>query len=206
MKKETILNKLTTINTTLNNNELQTIINELKIDVMSEYKGINKSYIQAQKAALAFLKKQTKVSPILAYSDIQDNKQVFTNSYILFALKTFYELPNIKGIKDNKDISFPNCRPLLRDKEYNAKEVFNIKETLAKLKAKDFEDMRTPLATYETSKGYAVTYNAKYLKDICDILGTDDLEVYIFKELAPILFVDPRNDNHAYLCPLRPRK
>ena len=206
MKNETLLNKLIPINSDLHNEALQSLIDELKLEVIAEYKGVNKSAVQAQKAALAFLKKQTKISPVLAYSDIQDDRQVFTNSYVLFALKTFYELPNIKGIKDNKDISFPNCRPLLKDKEYNAKEVFNIKETLAKLKAKDFEDMRTPLATYETSKGYAVTYNAKYLKDICDILGTDDLEVYIFKELAPILFVDPRNDNHAYLCPLRPHK
>ena len=60
MKKETILNKLTTINAILNNNELQTIINELKIDVIGEYKGFTKSSLQAQKAALAFLKKQAK--------------------------------------------------------------------------------------------------------------------------------------------------
>lgn len=203
MKNETILNKLITINSNIHNEALQSLINELKIDIMQEYKEINKSTLQAQKSALLFLKKQAKTRPALSYSDIQDDRQVFTNSYVLFALKTFYELPNIK---DNDKLSFPNCRLLLRDKEYNAKEVFNIKETLSRLKAKDFEDMKQPLATYETSKGYAVTYNAKYLKDICDILGTDDLEVYVFKEMAPILLVDPRNDNHAYLCPLRPHK
>lgn len=201
MKKETILNKLTTINTTLNNNELQTIINELKIDVIGEYKGINKSYVQAQKAALAFLKKQAKtLKAALAYSDIQDGRQVFTNSYVLFSLKTFYELPNVN---EKKELKFPNCRPLLKDKDDNAKEKFNIKETLARLKAKDFEDIKKPLATYETSKGYTITYNAEYLKDICNILGTDDLEVYIFKESSPILFVDNRNDNRAYLAPVR---
>lgn len=204
MKKETILNKLTTINANLHDNELQSLINELKIDVIGDYKGMNKSAVQAQKAALTFLKKQAKgLRVALAYSDIQNDRQVFTNSYILFALKTFYELPDIK---QKKGLEFPNCKPLLRDKDDNAKEVFNIKETLAKLKAKDFEDMKTPIANYETSKGYTVAYNAKYLKDICDILGTDDLEVYIFKELAPILFVDNRNDNHAYLCPLRLHK
>lgn len=203
MKNETILNKLITINSDLHNKALQSLIDELKLEVMGEYKGVNKSALQAQKSALTFLKKQAKTRPALSYSDIQDNRQVFTNSYVLFALRTFYELPNIK---DNDKLSFPNCKILLRDKDDNAKEVFNVKETLAKLKAKDFEDMKTPLSTYETSKGYTVTYNAKYLKDICDILGTDDLEVYIFKEMAPILFVDPRNDNHAYLCPLRLHK
>ena len=203
MKNETILNKLITINSDLHNEALQSLIDELKIDIMQEYKGITKSVIQAQKVALTFLKKQAKTRPALAYSDIQDDRQVFTNSYVLFALKTFYALPDIK---EKKELSFPNCRPLLRDKDDNAKEIFNIKETLSRLKAKDFDDMEKPLATYETSKGYAVTYNAKYLKDICDILGTDDLEVYIFKEIAPILLVDPRNDNHAYLCPVRKYK
>lgn len=201
MKKETILNKLTTINAILNNNEVQDIINELKLDIIEEYKGVNKSYLQAQKAALAFLKKQAKtLKEVLAYSDIQDDRQVFTNSYVLFALKTFYTLPDVN---EKKELKFPNCRPLLKDKDDNSKEVFNIKETLARLKAKDFEDINKPLATYETSKGYVITYNANYLKDICNILGTDDLEVYIFKESAPILFVDNRNDNRAYLAPVR---
>lgn len=202
MKNETILNKLITINSDLQNEALQNLIDELKLEVMGEYKGVNKSVVQAQKAALTFLKKQAKgLRPALAYSAIQDNRQVFTDSYVAFSLKTHYQLPDIK---DAKDLTMPDISRLFKNIDISVREKVDFKprEVLARLKAKDFKDMSCPLAECLTKKG-TLYYNAKLLKTICDILGTDELEFYVLDIVKPVLVLDPKTDNQALLIPIR---
>lgn len=201
MKNETILNKLISINSDLHNEALKHLIDELKLEVMGEYKGVNKSVVQAQKAALAFLKKQAKIRPVLSYTTIKEDRQLFTDGHIAFSLKTYYQLPDIK---EAKDLTFPDIARLFKNVDISVREKVDFKprEVLARLKAKDFDDMSEPIAECETKKG-TLYYNAKFLKDICDILGTDELEFYVIDILKPVLVLDPKTDNQALLMPVR---
>lgn len=216
MEKTKLLNQLEQIAAKISVDyvpELSGLIAELKAEIYSEYKGVvNKSLLQRTKAALKFLKNASKYREILHYCDYQNisgtDYQVFTDSYTLFMLVDKMELPYYKDNMPNA--SYPNVKNLYNASWYDTDitESIDIKDILAKLKAKMLP-IQDKIAKYvnesvnANGKTVAIAFNANYLKTIIDILGTTELKVYYRRDLAPLLFVDEATGNKALLVPIK---
>lgn len=202
MRTETILNTLTN---TLNDYPMlrddrtfTDLINELKAEVYSDSmdKSSKRSFMQRQKAALSFLKKQTKqIRKIFAYSDIQTiddtEYQVFTDSYMAFYLKEKMSLPTMGDYHANGDNGdFPNMERLF---PYNREAIdFNVKEHLASLKSKTCHYMEngTPACLFCDSDKYAIDLNK--VKTAYQILG-DNLQASKTNTKYPMLILENEN-------------
>lgn len=210
MKTETILNKLLKLKEKPYNTELlDTIINELQIDVFNENMGLKNRRNDPQKKALKFLndnkKRFTNSRKCLGYAyqtNINGKEvQVFTDSYIAFILKTFYNLPLWDSEKEES--KYPRIESVLPNKSYGEVVQFSFKELSAKLKAKLIEqkDFAKPIEL--KSDSYDCWFDADNLKKISDILGTTELTVRLYGKLKPALIIDERNDNQAIISPIR---
>lgn len=210
MKTETILNKLLKLKENLYNSELlDNVINELKIDVYNENMGLKNRKQDPQKKALKFLNENKKRfsggRSCLAYAcqkTINGNDvQVFTDTYIAFILKTFYNLPLWDNEKEKN--KYPQIERLLPDKSYGEIVSINFKDLLAKLKAKQIEEKDGIKIIELKSESYKCFFNADNLKKICDILGTTELVMRLYGNLKAALIVDEKTDNQAVIVPIR---
>ena len=208
MKTETILNKLLKLKENPYNAELlDNVINELKIDVYNENMGLKNRKQDPQKKALKFLndnkKRFSSVRSCLAYAyetNINGNDvQVFTDSYIAFILKTFYNLP----LWDEENGSYPQIERLLPDKNYGEIVDLDFKDIIAKLKAKQIPDSDGTKIIEINSDSYKCFFDADNLKKVSDILGTAQLTMRLYGELKPALIIDVKNDNQAIITPIR---
>ena len=211
MKTETILNNLLKVkdNPLKYMDVLENTINELKIDIYNENMGLKNRKQDPQKKALKFLNDNKKIfsgrRSCLAYAyqtNINGNDvQVFTNSYIAFILKTFYNLPLWDEEKEKQ--SYVDIKRVLPNKSYGEIVNFNFKDLLAKLKAKQIQDSGGTKIIEINSKSYKCFFDADNLKKICDILGTTDLVMYLYGEMKVALLVDEKTDNQAIITPIR---
>ena len=217
MKNTTLLNKLLKIeqNGSLNlDPDFLTLLAEVKQEVYNEEKAFSSDQKKASKKALAFLTKIKKqnIRPFLAYCDFQEvngsKKQVFTDSYILFALETYYELPTMEDFKKetrNENATYPKVASAIPNKNgfilENAKE--KIEDILKKIKSKQYEKEK-PFDSFNTG-AYEVYFNVDRLKTIIDILGTSNLEINIYGPVKPIKLSDKKTGNEAILLPINPK-
>ena len=209
MKTETILNNLLKVkdNPFKYMDVLESTINELKIDVYNENMGLKNRKNDPQKKALKFLNDNKKRfsggRSCLGYAYqtiINGNEvQVFTDSYIAFILKTFYKLP----LWDNKEGIYPQIERCLPDENYGEIADVNFKDIIAKLKAKQIEKKDGIKLIELKSESYKCFFNADNLKKICDILGTTELNMYLYGTLKAALIVDEKKDNQAVIVPVR---
>lgn len=209
MKTETILNNLLKVkdNPLKYIDVLENTINELKIDVYNENMGLKNRKQDPQKKALKFLNDNKKRfsggRSCLSYACqtiINGNEvQVFTDSYIAFILKTFYNLP----LWDEENGAYPQIERLLPDKNYGEIVNINFKDLLAKLKAKQIEEKDGMKIIELNSENYKCFFNADNLKKICDILGTTELVMRLYGEMKAALIVDEKTDNQAVITPIR---
>lgn len=208
MKTETILNKLLKLKENPYNAELlDNVINELKIDVYNENMGLKNRKQDPQKKALKFLndnkKRFSSGRSCLAYAYqtiINGNDvQVFTDSYIAFILKTFYNLP----LWDNENGAYPQIERILPDKKYGEIVDLDFKDIIAKLKAKQIEETDGTKIIELRSENYKCFFDADNLKKISDILGTTELVMRLYGEMKPALIIDEKNDNQAVVTPIR---
>ena len=208
MKTETILNKLLKIKENPYNAELlDNVINELKIDVYNENMGLKNRKQDPQKKALKFLndnkKRFSSCRRCLGYAYqtiINGNDvQVFTDSYIAFILKTFYNLP----LWDKENGAYPEIERCLPDKSYGEIVDINFKDIIAKLKAKQIEEKDGMKIIELKSESYKCFFNADNLKKICDILGTTELVMRLYGEMKAALVIDEKTDNQAVIVPIR---
>lgn len=208
MKTETILNKLLKLKENPYNAELlDNVINELKIDVYNENMGLKNRKQDPQKKALKFLNDNKKRFSSgrsclgYAYQTIINGKevQVFTDSYIAFILKTFYNLP----LWDNENGAYPQIERILPDKKYGEIVNINFKDIIAKLKAKQIPDSDGTKLIELNSDSYKCFFDADNLKKISDILGTTELVMRLYGEMKPALIIDEKNDNQAVVTPIR---
>lgn len=209
MKTETILNNLLKVkdNPLKYMDVLENTINELKIDIYNESIGLKNSKQDPQKKALKFLndnkKRFSSCRSCLCYAYetiINGNKvQVFTDSYIAFILKTFYNLP----LWDEENRTYPQIERLLHDKNYGEIVDINFKDIIAKLKAKQIEEKYGVKLIEIKSESYKCFFDADKLKKISDILGTTDLTIRLYGELKPALIIDEKTDNQAIITPIR---
>lgn len=202
MRTETILNTLTN---TLNDYPMlrddrtfTDLINELKAEVYSDSmdKSSKRSFMQRQKAALSFLKKQTKKPiKIFAYSDIQEingkEYQVFTDRFTVFYLKEKMSLPTMNDYHaDGNKGDFPSMKSLF---SYDREAIdFNVKEHLASLKSKTCHYMEngTPACLFCDSDKYAIDLNK--VKTAYQILG-DNLQASKTNTKYPMLALENEN-------------
>lgn len=202
MRTETILNTLTNTlknNPVLNNDRVFiNLINELKAEVYSDSmdKSSKRSFMQRQKAALSFLKKQAKKPiKIFAYSDIQEingkEYQVFTDRFTVFYLKEKMSLPTMNDYHaDGNKGDFPSMKSLF---SYDREAIdFNVKEHLASLKSKTCHYMEngTPACLFCDSDKYAIDLNR--VKTAYQILG-DNLQLSITNTKNPLLVLENEN-------------
>lgn len=208
MKTETILNKLLKLKENPFNAELlDSVINELKIDVYNENMGLKNRKQDPQKKALKFLndnkKRFSSGRSCLAYAYqtiINGNDvQVFTDSYIAFILKTFYNLP----LWDNENGAYPQIERILPDKKYGEIVDLDFKDIIAKLKAKQIEETDGTKLIELKSENYKCFFDADNLKKISDILGTTELVMRLYGEMKPALIIDKKTDNQAVIVPIR---
>ena len=125
MKNTILLNKLLRIeqNGSVNlDPDFLALLAEVKQEVYNEEKAFSSDQKRASKKALSFLTKIKKqnVIPLLAYCDFQEvnglKKQVFTDSYILFTLNTYYKLPTVEDFKKetrNEKLTYPQVASLI---------------------------------------------------------------------------------------------
>lgn len=211
MKTETILNNLLKVkdNPFKYMDVLENTINELKIDIYNESVGLKNRKNDPQKKALKFLNDNKKRfsggRSCLAYACntvINGNDvQVFTDSYIAFILKTFYNLPLWDNEKEKN--KYPQIERVLPNKSYGEVVNFSFKELVAKLKAKQIEEKDGTKLIELNSDSYKCCFNADNLKKISDILGTTDLTMYLYGTLKAALIVDEKTDNQAVIVPIR---
>lgn len=210
MKTETILNNLLKLKENPYNAELlDNVINELKIDVYNENMGLKNRKQDPQKKALKFLNDNKKRFSggrsclSYAYQTIINGKevQVFTDSYIAFILKTFYNLPLWDNKKEKN--KYPQIERVLPDKNYGEIVSVNFKDIIAKLKAKQIEEKDGMKIIELKSESYKCFFNADNLKKICDILGTTELVMRLYGEMKAALVIDEKTDNQAVIVPIR---
>lgn len=210
MKTETILNKLIKLKEKPYDAELlDSIINELQIDVYNENMGMKNRRNDPQKKALKFLNDTKKRFPdsrrCLGYAyqtNINGEEvQVFTDSYIAFVLKTFYKLPMWDSEKEESN--YPQVERCLPNKCFGEVAEFSFKELTAKLKAKLIEEKDLSKPIELRSENYDCWFDADNLKKISDILGTNDLTIRLYGKLKPALIADEKTDNQAIICPIR---
>lgn len=210
MKTETILNNLLKLKENPYNAELlDNVINELKIDVYNENMGLKNRKQDPQKKALKFLndnkKRFSSGRSCLAYAcqTIINGKevQVFTDSYIAFILKTFYNLPLWDNEKEKN--KYPEIERVLPDKNYGEIVNVNFKDIISKLKAKQIEEKDGVKIIELKSESYKCFFNADNIKKVCDILGTTELVMRLYGELKPALIIDEKTDNQAVITPIR---
>ena len=211
MKTETILNNLLKVkgDPFKYMDVLENTINDLKIDIYNESIGLKNRKNDPQKKALKFLNDNKKRfsggRSCLAYACntvINGNDvQVFTDSYIAFILKTFYNLPLWDNEKEKN--KYPQIERVLPNKSYGEVVKFSFKELVAKLKAKQIEEKDGTKLIELNSENYKCCFNADNLKKISDILGTTDLTMYLYGTLKAALIVDEKTDNQAVIVPIR---
>lgn len=126
---------------------------------------------------------------------------MFTDSYIAFILKTFYNLPLWDN--ENEKNKYPQIERVLPDKNYGEIVKFNFKELIAKLKSKQIEENNGTKIIEVKSDSYKCLLDADNLKKISDILGTTELSMRLYGEMKPALIVDEKSDNQAVITPIR---
>ena len=214
MNNTTLLKKLQKIekNGSINlDQDFIDLLNEIKQEVYNETKGFTSSRKRASKKALTFLKKLQKkdTRPVLGYCDFQEihgeKYQVFTDSYTLIALKTFYELPTVEDFKKmdsrNKEATYPSVYRIVPYVHDGEKAKNNIETLLKKLKSGMYEKEQE-VDSIE-SKSYKANFDIKRLKEAVEMLGTVNLDIYLFGNTKPAMFLDSETGNFAIICPLR---
>lgn len=215
MKTETILKKVYELSSVYNdgmkfNEKINSLIDELKRDIACE-KCTTPSMKKSLKAAQKYLMK-AKNSPrqILGYTDVQkihgEEYQVFTDSYSLFMFKNRLDLPDISEFKDasGKAVEYPKFERIVPiiDPDVDEEIKINYADVVACLKS--HPEIEKKDITYSIQcKNYEIKFNAEYLKSVYDILGTEDLKVYVTGQIRPAMFIDERTGNKAILVPLR---
>ena len=197
MKNTILLNKLLRIeqNGSVNlDPDFLALLAEVKQEVYNEEKAFSSDQKRASKKALSFL---TKIK-----------KQVFTDSYILFTLNTYYKLPTVEDFKKetrNEKLTYPQVASLIPNENgfilENAKE--KMEDILKKIKSKQYEKEK-PFDSFHTGT-YDVYFNVYKLKTIIEILGTSELEINIYGQVKPIKLTDKKTGNEAILLPINPK-
>ena len=166
---------------------------------MKRYLMRDRTVYQRTRSAVKFLKSVKNGNPCLNYCDYQTIKgtehQVFTNSYVLFMLVDKLELPYYLDYPHG-EFKYPAIERLYWS-ETCGKEItglIDLNDIIYQMKnrtihSRDIIEFHVDQVT--------ITIKAKWVKDIVDVLGTTDLQVYYGGHRKPLLFIDKKTGNKA---------
>lgn len=159
----------------------------------------DRTVYQRTRSAIKFLENVKLGNPCLKYCDYQTIKgtkyQVFTNSYVLFMLADKLELPYYLDYQCG-ELKYPDVERIYKYASLGTDitGLLDINDVIYQMKNKTIhsKDVLEFHVDQET-----IRLKAKWVKNIVDILGTTDLQVYYQRPIAPLLFIDKKTGNKA---------
>lgn len=166
---------------------------------MKRYLMRDRTVYQRTRSAVKFLESVKTGNPCLNYCDYQTIKgteyQVFTNSYVLFMLVDKLELPYYLDHQCG-ELKYPDVERIYKYASFgqDITGLIDINDVIYQMKNKtihsrDIIEFHVDQAT--------ISIKAKWVKDIVDVLGTTDLQVYYGGHRKPLLFIDKKTGNKA---------
>ena len=166
---------------------------------MKRYLMRDRTVYQRTRSAIKFLENVKLGNPCLNYCDYQTIKgikyQVFTNSYVLFMLVDKLELPYYLDYQCG-ELNYPDVERIYKYASFGTDitGLIDINDVIYQMKNKTIhpKDILEFHVDQET-----IRLKAKWVKNIVDVLGTIDLQVYYQRPIAPLLFIDKNTGNKA---------
>lgn len=154
---------------------------------------------QRTRSAIKFLANVKHGNQCLHYCDYQTiaetDYQVFTDSYVLFMLVDKLELPYYLDYPHG-EFKYPAIERLYWS-ETSGVEItglIDLNDIIYQLKNKTIH-LRDVIEFHVDQE--TIRLKAKWVKNIVDVLGTTDLQVYYQRPIAPLLFIDKKTGNKA---------
>ena len=159
----------------------------------------DRTVYQRTRSAVKFLESVKTGNLCLNYCDYQTIKgteyQVFTNSYVLFMLVDKLELPYYFDYQHG-EFNYPAIERLYWS-ETCGKEItglIDLNDVIYQMKNKTIHSR--DLLEFHVDQ-VTIRIKAKWIKDIIDVLGTTNLQVYYGGPKKPLLFIDNKTGNKA---------
>ena len=159
----------------------------------------DRTVYQRTRSAVKFLESVKTGNPCLNYCDFQTIKgteyQVFTDSYVLFMLVDKLELPYYLDYPHG-EFKYPAIERLYCS-ETCVKEItglIDLNDVIYHMKNKTIHSR--DLLEFHVDQ-VTIRIKAKWIKDIIDVLGTTNLQVYYGGPKTPLLFIDNKTGNKA---------
>lgn len=172
---------------------LENTLTELK---MKELRG--NGYLKAAKRVQKELERIGKMRPILGYYDIQGEKQVFTDSYFAFKMNQGHYLENLEYHGNNNGV-YPSMDGIFPEAHHGCLQEISF-EQLANPQIIPMCGKDVPIYNIESERG-KIAIQAKYLENAIQILGNDDLKMYVYGTLRPVLLTSPKGE--SVILPIR---
>lgn len=164
---------------------------------MKELNG--NGYLKAVKRVKKMLEKVGNNRPILGYYDIQDGKQVFTDSFFAFRMNEGHYVENLEYHNNNNGV-YPSLEEFIPSPNPDCEAVIDIDQLANPHKIIPMNGKDTAL--YEAKTTYNTAYiQAQYLENAIQILGRDDLKMYVYGSMRPVLLTSPKGE--AIIVPIR---
>ena len=166
---------------------------------MKRYLMRDRTVYQRTRSAVKFLESVKTGNPCLNYCDYQTIKgaeyQVFTNSYVLFMLVEKLELPYYFDYQHG-EFNYPAIERVYWS-ETCGKEItglIDLNDVIYQMKNKTIHSR--DLLEFHIDQ-VTIRIKAKWIKDIIDVLGTTNLQVYYGGSKTTLLFIDNKTGNKA---------
>lgn len=190
--------------------KLLTMINEGRVDdlkallenTLTELRAkevYGNGYAKAVKRVIKELKKMEKRRPILSYYDIQDGKQVFTDSYFAFRMNEGHYIEGLEHHNNNNGV-YPSLDGIVPIPSPDCEVIIDMDQLVSPEKIVPMGKKEVPLYIAKTEHSTAYL-NAGYVENAIQILGTEGLKMYLYGSMRPVLFTSPRGE--AVVVPIR---
>ena len=154
---------------------------------------------QRTKSAIKFLANVKHANQCLHYCDYQTiaetEYQVFTDSYVLFMLVDKLELPYYLGYQHG-EFKYPAIERLYWSETCGVEitGLIDLNDIIYQLKNKTIH-LRDVIEFHVDQE--TISLKAAWVKNIVDVLGTTELQVYYRRPITPLLFIDKKTGNKA---------
>ena len=170
-----------------------------RAQAMKRYLMRERTVYQRTRSAVKFLESIKTGNPCLNYCDYQTIKgteyQIFTDKYVMFMLVDKLELPYYLDYPHG-EFKYPAIERLywLETTGIEITGLIDLNDIIYQMKnrtihSRDIIEFHVDQAT--------ISIKAKCAKDIVDVLGTTDLQVYYGGHRKPLLFIDNKTGNKA---------
>ena len=180
-------------------------IDDLKLFVESNLTEIRRkevygnNYNKAVKRVIKDLKKASVRRPILGYYDIQNGEQIITDSFFLFKMKEGYFIDGIHYHENNHG-NYPDVRHFAPTPDTKYECHIDIDKLINPDKTIEIMGKEVSLINLK-NKNTSTSENSIYIENAIQILGTDNLNVYIYGTLRPVLLTSDRGE--AVIMPVK---